>query len=463
MSVSALMSLGVKSMAASYAQLQATGHNIANATVAGYSRQEARLATSPGQYTGSGFFGRGVDVTTVTRAHDNFLTSEAISTKSAASMDSAHLAQLQSLEKVFQTGQGSIGDAVSQLFSAVSDLTSNPSDLSARQVVLARAKDLAASFKTAAMAMDSVQAGVTDALTSAVADVNSLAQGIAGLNKQIASVQGLGQTPNDLLDQREALISDLSAQIQVTRVDASDGTASLFIGGGQTLVLGGEATPLQVMQDAADPTRSAVGVVSGGVARALDPDALGGGAIKGLLDFQNVDLVDGRGFVATLQSEVYTAFNAQQTAGYDLNGNAGQALFDATQADGMALDSSGAALGPQAIAASDSASVSNNGNALALLALQDAKLASGNTATFTNSWVQRVSDIAVRVQSAKTTSEMSASVAAQAEQARSAQSGVNLDEEAARLIQYQQSYQAAAKVLQVAQTLFDTLLQAAAA
>jgi flagellar hook-associated protein 1 FlgK len=464
MSVSALMSLGVRAMAASYAQLQTTGHNIANASVAGYSRQEAQLATSPGQYTGAGFFGRGVDVTTVSRAHDNFLTSEAISAKSAASMDSAHLTQLQSLEKVFQTDQGSIGDAVSQLFSAVSDLSSNPKDLSARQVVLARARDLAASFKTAATAMDGVQAGVTDALTSSVAEVNGLAQSIAGLNKQIAALQGLGQPPNDLLDQREALISQLSAQIQVTRVDASDGSASLFIGGGQTLVLGAEATQLQVLPDATDPTRSAVGVAAGGVPRALDPDGFGGGAIKGLLDFQNNDLVSGRTLVEDLAVAVRDAFNGQQSVGFDLNGMAGGKLFADGQAAGQVAFGMAVSLtDPSGIAASGSAAVSNNSNALAMLSLQDQKLASSGTATFTNSWVQAVSDIAVRVQSAKTTAEMSGSVADQAEQARSAQSGVNLDEEAARLIQYQQSYQAAAKVLQVAQTIFDTLLRAAGA
>jgi flagellar hook-associated protein 1 FlgK len=102
----------------------------------------------------------------------------------------------------------------------------------------------------------------------------------------------------------------------------------------------------------------------------------------------------------------------------------------------------------------------NNGNALALVALRDKGIVAGKTAT--DSWALSLADVGVRVQSASTSSEISEAVARQNELARSGQAGVNLDEEAARLIQFQQSYQAAAKVLQVAQSLFDTLLDAAA-
>jgi flagellar hook-associated protein 1 FlgK len=107
-----------------------------------------------------------------------------------------------------------------------------------------------------------------------------------------------------------------------------------------------------------------------------------------------------------------------------------------------------------------SAVASNNGNALAMLALRDAPVVGGLSVT--ESYAQAIASVGVRVQGARSAAEISTAVAAQAEQARSSESGVNLDEEAARLIQFQQSYQAAAKVLQVAQSLFESLLQAAA-
>jgi flagellar hook-associated protein 1 FlgK len=106
------------------------------------------------------------------------------------------------------------------------------------------------------------------------------------------------------------------------------------------------------------------------------------------------------------------------------------------------------------------ASVSaNNGNAAQMVALRDAALAGGRT--LTDAWSYAMADVGVRVQSGRSSAAISDAAAGEAEQMRSSQAGVNLDEEAARLIQFQQSYQAAAKILQVAQQMFDTLLQTA--
>ncbi|MCY7315354.1 MAG: flagellar hook-associated protein FlgK [Rubrivivax sp.] len=650
MSASPLMSLGVKALTANYAGLQTTGHNIANANVAGFSRQQAEFSTSPGQFTGSGFFGRGVDVATVSRAHSGFLTREAASARALSAMDSARLAQLQRLETVFKPGEMGLGAATSEFMAAMSDLSSRPADLSARQVVLARAGDLAARFAEAGDALDLVQAGVHAELRVAVSEVNSIAKSIASTNQRIAELRGLGQPANDLLDQRDRLISRLSTHVQVTRMEAEDGTMAVFIAGGQRLVLGTEAATLKVLQDESDPSRAAIGVTEGSVQRRLGAAALGG-SLGGVLRFQNEDMVSAQTLVGQLAAAVGGAVNDQQLHGLNLQPPLGQvpsaALFGigppqalphaanardalgnarggvsltvtnpaALQAseynlqettpgsgawmltrwfdgqstpvvsgdtvDGMRIDFTGtpqpgdrfllqpvnrAANGmqrllnePQDLAAASSllatraaanvgtaavaslvvnsaplptpgataritftsntgdyswglydsgntllssgsatwqagvaipappadingftlqmsgvprtgdvltveptpaaAIATNNGNALALLALRDAGITLGRTAT--DAWASALADIGVRVQSGQTAADIAASVAGQTEAARSGQAGVNLDEEAARLIQYQQSYQAAAKILQVAQQLFDTLLDVA--
>jgi len=102
----------------------------------------------------------------------------------------------------------------------------------------------------------------------------------------------------------------------------------------------------------------------------------------------------------------------------------------------------------------------SNGNALAMAALRDEGLVGGQT--ITDAYAGVMAGIGVRVQGARSAAEISQGVASSAEAQRASEVGVNLDEEAARLLQFQQSYQAAAKVLQVAQSLFDTLLQTAA-
>jgi flagellar hook-associated protein 1 FlgK len=650
MSGTALLGIGVKAMSANYAALQTSGNNIANATVAGYSRQQVELATSPGQFTGGGYFGRGVDISTVSRSHDTFLTSQAMSSKSLAAMDTARYGQLQSLEKIFVTGEQGLGDATSQLFSAMTDVASNPADLSSRQVVLARANDMATRFASASNSLDTLQSSATAELSSSVAQINSLTQGIAQANQRIAGQLGTGQPPNDLLDERDRLISKLAEQVQITRVDDASGSAAIFIAGGQRLVLGSEALQVQLAQDPADPRRSALAVIEGPTRRVIDTSSLGGGSVAGLLNFQNIDLVQARNLVGRLAASVSAAVNSQQARGVNLQPplgqTAGAALFstggpvalanannvkdgngnpiggvaltvvdptalqpsdyalratpgapgtwqltrlmDGTvqtvasgdvvdgvridlnnlqptdrfllqpvgrAASGMAglltdprdiaaasplvastadantgtasvssitvtafpsptpgattqisftdntggydwqlLDASGSPVGGgsgqwvagQAIPAAPedyngfslqlsgvpragdivsvtptpaNAVATNNGNAVALAALRDAPLATGHTATDT--YATALADVGVGVQSAKTSSDLSTAAASQAEQSRTSQAGVNLDEEAARLIQYQQSYQAAAKVLQVAQALFDSLLQSA--
>ncbi len=654
MGSSALMSLGARAMAANYAVLQATGHNIANANVAGYSRQQVELSTSEGMFSGAGYFGKGVEVSTVVRAHDEYLTREAAGARSLAAADEARLKSLQLMERVFPTGEAGVGHATGQFLNAMSDLAARPADAATRQVVLARAGDVASRFTNAAGQLDALQGGVNEELRADVAQVNQLAQSVASLNQKIAAVRGLGQPPNDLLDERDRTIAELSKYLQVSTVGAEDGSLAVFIGGGQRLVLGASAEKLVITQDASDASRSALAVKETNGLRNIDPQGLGGGAISGLLRFQNEDLVDGRVALGQLAAAFAGKMNEQQALGLDMRQPAGSgsplfsigapravpaasnavaaggafvgsvslATVDATQlqaseydlvadpagaagvwqltrksdglvrsvasgavvdgfritlstpapaatdrfllqpvsraASGMArmlddprgvaaalavsANSAGANTGTASVAGlavvspslnaaltagisfsndagaynwelrdagnalvssgsgtwtpgapialngfelelngvpktGDAFSVgktafpgSNNGNALAFLSLRDAKLIGRETlagggiaggATLTDAYASALAGVGVRVQGANTAAGMSATLANQAEDARASKAGVNLDEEAARLIQYQQSYQAAAKLLQVAQSLFDTLLQVA--
>jgi flagellar hook-associated protein 1 FlgK len=654
MSASALFSLGTKAMTANYVALATTGHNIANANVAGYSRQQAELATASGQFSGAGFIGKGVDVATVTRAHDAFLTREAATANSLAAMDSSRLQLLQQLETVFPTGEQGVGNAAGQFLNAMVDLAARPQDSATRQVVLARAGEVAQRFGATGAQLDALQLAVREDLRASVAEINRLAGGIAELNQRIASLQGVGHVPNDLLDQRDQAIGQLAQQVQLSTVAADDGSLAVFIAGGQRLVLGAKAQPLSVVADPRDPARAALGLADGGAVRVLPDGDLGGGAVAGLLRFQNQDLIEARTQLGQMAAALAGKVNEQQSLGLDLRdppgsgapvfavgaaraipdghnavNGAGQfigqvslSVVDATQlraseyalradpggapgvweltrlsdglvrniASGDQLDGLRIDIGPGAPAASDrfllqpvtraangmqrllddvrglaaaspltataadtntgtgsvatlrvispaadpnlNASFSftsdngdyswelrdrltnalvgsgagvwsagtaltlngfeltlngvprngdvfsvgktaypaaNNGNALAFTALRDAAIVGrsarvgggiGGGLTITDAYASTLAAVGVRVQGASAAADISSAVAAQAESARSAKSGVNLDEEAARLIQFQQSYQAAAKILQVAQSVFDTLLNA---
>ena len=640
MGASPLMSVGMRAMAANFAALQTAGHNIANANVQGYSRQQVELATAQGQYTGAGFFGRGVDIETVTRSHNAFLTREAAAASSQSGADAARLAQLDRLEAVFPTGESGLGYAAGEFLNAMVDLAGRPQDSATRQVVLARAHDVASRFAAAGGQLDSLQTGVSQDLQYGVAAVNGLAQRIAQVNESIAQARGSGQPPNDLLDQRDQLIAELSTYLQLTTMAADDGTLGVFMAGGQRLVLGTEASPLRLLPDAFDISRSALGIVEGGRVRPLASAIVGSGSLGGLLRFQNEDLVAARNQLGQMAAALSGAVNLQQALGLDLRTPAGSgapllaagvptalpastnarnsagqfiasvslAVADASAlqaseyglrtdpasagrylltrlsdglersiASGDTVDGLTVTVGAPAPAASErfllqpltraanqmrsvmadprglaaaspleavrdianagtarvatltivdasvnpqhtasiaftdgsgnynwtlrdrssnvlvasgtgtwsagapialngfeltldgvpaagdnfsvartASSPSNNGNALALAGLRDAALVGGRSVT--DAYASLIAGVGVKVQSARAGAEISQGVAASARAQQTGQAGVNLDEEAARLLQFQQSYQAAAKILQVAQSLFDTLL-----
>ena len=231
--MSALMSIGKSAMYASYAALQTTGNNIANANTAGYSHQEVQLADAPGQFTGAGFFGKGVNVKTVTRAYDEYLTHNAVATGSTAAGDAARLDKLTQLESLFPIGSAGVGYAAGGFLNSFADLASNAADGATRQVVLSDAKELAQRFAAVGDRISALQAGVSQDVSASVASVNTLARQIAAMNQSIASTRGSGQTPNQLLDQRDHLISQISKLVNVTTLGADDGSIGLFIGGGQ--------------------------------------------------------------------------------------------------------------------------------------------------------------------------------------------------------------------------------------
>ena len=319
-----LLSIGIQAMMANQAAIQAVGQNIANANTAGYSRQTVILTTPNGQFTGGGFFGRGVNVQTVERAHNEFLTSRAVNSKAIAHMDSTSMDKMSQLEKVFPPGETGLGAAAGQFLSAMVDVTSRPSDPSARQVVMGRATELASRFASAGQQLGELQAGVISDLRTNVDVVNQLAQQIAFANREISGAVGTGHTPNDLLDKRDRLISNLSEYVQISTLAASDGSVGVFIGGGQSLVLGAKAEALSVTPDSYDNKRGALSIGRPGNSRQLDDSVMTGGSLTALLKFQNKDLQDARNMLGQMSAAISHRVNNQQKLGLDLSDPAGQ-------------------------------------------------------------------------------------------------------------------------------------------
>ncbi len=326
--MSGIFNIGVRSLQANQAALQTTGNNIANVNTPGYSRQSVVVQTVQGQYTGGGYIGAGVDISTVQRQHSEFLTRQSALSSSVAASDTERLAQLKQLEDVFQGGDAGLGSAISDMMNAFSDVANAPTDLSARAVVLTRVDEATARIRTAESRMADLRRGVGSELASAVASVNSLAVRIAKVNQEIARTNGSGQAPNDLLDQRDQLIKDLNGYVQTSSVAADDGTVSIFLASSQPLVLGTNVRPVALGTDTfGDPSKVKLTLTQGSNTTVLEEATLGGGKLAGLLRFQNSDLQDAGQLLGRLALAIGTAVNAQHRLGLDLKGAAGGDLI----------------------------------------------------------------------------------------------------------------------------------------
>ena len=630
--MSGLLNIGTRALLTNQLALQTAGNNVSNVNTTGYSRQSVLLQSVEGQFNGTGYYGNGVEAATVLRSHSEFLTRQATLSGSVAAADNKRLEQLRQLEDLFPGGPSGLGAAVADMLNAFSDIASAPTDLPARAVVLARADETAARFRATAGSLDRLRLGVQGEIRSAVDNINGLATRIARANEQISLEQSSGHEPNDLLDHRDQLIRELDALVQTTVVPAGDGSVGIFLAGSQPLVLGKIVTPVAMAPDEfGDPAKSKLTIQRSGLTVVLEEAALGGGALSGLLRFQNNDLVEAGNLLGRMALALGTKMNEQHRLGLDLGGAAGGDLFalgavpaglaaagnggsatvqvvvqsapasgatalaasdyemsftgattgtvkrlsDGTltafatlpvQVDGLDLQVGGVAaagdrflitpfrraaagidtlfasprnlamaspvaaragatnlgsltlqsLSPQqananltqtvvltftgagsfdvvgtgtgnpvGVAYTPGQNISYNGwaltlkgspkagdtytvqanafpnvnagNAEAMLALRDLAMFDG--ATTTDGYAALMSQIGVRVQSAGFAAAVSQSIATSAETARASVAGVNLDEEAAKLLQFQQAYQASAKILQVSQTIFDTLIQ----
>lgn len=320
------------------AALQVIGHNIANATTEGYTRQTVDMQARTGSQIGSSlnFFGQGVNVAGVERQYSSFLTREAQATKAVAAGDAARYSRLQQLEELFPMGETGMGEVLNAALNAWVDVASSPTDLTARAVALTSAEDLATRLQATTSGLDELRVSSTQQLNGTLDSINTLAKSIATLNAQV--MQSGDEVSNDLLDQREKAISDLNKYVQTSTVADARGGLTLFVAGGQPLVLGSTAFQLKNAADPSvqgasqmvplDPTQVAVVLDRGdGQPTALSQQMLGGGELSGLMQFVNDDLTDTQNAVGRMAMSLAVQMNEQHRLGIDLNGQAGRDLF----------------------------------------------------------------------------------------------------------------------------------------
>lgn len=415
---------------AAQAAIDTTSENIANANTLGYTRQRVNL-TESGALTigartpqgGGTQLGTGVSLSDISRIRDQFLDVQYRAQNTAtsnANTNASGLAQVQTA--IDEPSSDGLQSVMSKFWSAWTALGQAPTNAAAQQAVIDAGQTLASTFNAVTAQMQTVQSQASQqysTLTGANGQVQQDAQQIATLNAQIAQATQAGQSPNTLLDQRDNLIDDLSSLAQVSVSTGSNGAVSINFGDASSpLVSGTTVTWPQTLTSAA------------------------GGKLGSLLD-----LSSSTGPIGTMLSSLDNVANQVISS---VNGlQPSSPFFTGTSAGTIAVSATASTIQ----ASSSSTSGADLAQAIGNLA--------GGTAD--QSYASFVAQVGNSVQAANSTQATQQAVLTAVSNQRQSVSGVSLDEEMTNLIQYQQAYQASARVMNAINSTLDTLINSVGA
>ncbi|MDO9244022.1 MAG: flagellar hook-associated protein FlgK, partial [Rhodocyclaceae bacterium] len=332
---SGIFNVAISGLNVAQAGVLTTGHNIANASTPGYSRQRIVQTTNTPQFTGAGFIGKGANVESIQRVYNQFLTSQVLSAQSGAAQADSYLAQIRQIDNLLADPSAGLSPAMADFFKGVQEVAANPASLPARQAMLSASQSLVARFQSVDQRLREIREGVNSQITSEITLINSYAKQIADVNQRIIVAQAAGPAvpANDLLDQRDQLIAELNKEIRVTTQTQNDGTFSVFIGNGQPLVVGALNYTLQAVAAPDDPERTIVALRSPtGTTVNIPESLLSGGKLGGLIAFRAESLDPVQNALGRIALTLATNFNDQHRLGQDLTGVLGGNYFDLSRA-----------------------------------------------------------------------------------------------------------------------------------
>lgn len=443
---------------AAQAALSATSQNVANVMTPGYTRQGVLLASVQPLQSGALSAGSGVKVPSLLRFSDNYKTLQMWSAASELGQRNGAQPYLTQLEQVLGEDESGINSGLDAFFGALNAASVEPTSAPLRQQVITTADALAQRFNSLNQVLSNQRASVAQQRLTTIAQVNTLASQIAKLNKEIAHTQGTGVNPSGLIDARDTKIDELASLVAVQVVQQADGSRSVSLRGGQPLVVGARAATMVAVVNADGSQTLTVEFANETFSLANTPL---GGLMGGLDEFEHEALVPLMQSITEMANQFADNVNDQLAAGFAIDGSPGLPLFefDSTGATGV-LQVRDGALAAELAFSSDPTTPANSDNLLALIGLQRQPVAlpTLGSVSLSDAVTQLVARLGMQSQQNAAAQTTAQTVRNQAEENWKSTSGVNLDEEAANLMQYQQMYQANMKVIAIANELFDSTL-----
>lgn len=324
-----LFQIGLSGIRSSQASLATTGHNISNANTEGYSRQTVQVATGGADRYGSYFIGRGSLVTGIERAYDQFAFTENTMNTSQFGYAKEVYQQSSQLDMLLSGEGTSVTKPVLAAFDAMNGVTDSPNSLESRQVFLESTKNMVNQYNRLYDQLEVQYNSINNDIANTANTITTLADNIAEMNKQISTILGAGgdSNANDLLDQRDKAITELSELVNVSVVESGNGMLNVYMGSGQPVVMGSEAQKIIAVNGDPDPSRKELAINSNDKIINIDGKRLGG-KVAAMFDTRNNDIE--RAFNQLGQNIIGLthSVNEQQKQGQTLDGQIGDNLFN---------------------------------------------------------------------------------------------------------------------------------------
>jgi flagellar hook-associated protein 1 FlgK len=450
-----IMNNALSGALASQLALSASSQNIANLQTKGYTRQAA-LLTSVGPDAGMRSAGNGVEVNTLLRFSDGYKNQQMWRAASIVGQHAQNQPYLTQLERVMGDESASLSNGVDQFFRALNAVAGvDPTSSALRQQVLTAAGAMSQRFNSMNNLYNGQRQSLHQQRGAIVAAANASVASIASLNRQISLATATGASASALIDARDMAIDTLSTQLALEVNDQPDGSRSVSLKTGQALVSGGMAAQLAVNPGAAQT----FSVSFGGSTFQLDNVAVGG-QLGGLGRFERDILDPLQQGVSDLAEQLSQRVNTQLAAGYTMAGNAGGPMFvfTAGSASSMLQISTGYQTDDLAFSGDNTPGDSGNLQRLIDLKNQPVTITGLGAVMIGDTDTRLVGKLAIDSQQNRAALSTAQTVRNQALDDWKSTSGVNEDEEAVNLVEYQNMYQANMKVMSVANSLFDATL-----
>ncbi len=349
------LSTAISGLQAAQKALDTTSHNISNVNTQGFSRQTTLFVTRNPSEVGSYAIGNGVKISDIRRNASDLLNAQLRDSISAFEQLNAFFDTASQIDILLSSSATGIGSGIDDFFTNLHGAINDPASIPARTALISNSNTLVTRFQSLNTELNNQASLADESIRDYVSQINSLASSIANINFRIASSPTVAP---DLADQRDEAIRQLSELVGVSTSIQQNGMADVFIGSGQSLVIGNLSSSLTTTSGSDDPTRLDISLTTNSGAITINRSSITGGKLGGVLNFRATIIEPTFRSINRLALGLADSFNQQHRLGMDLSGNLGGDFFapiNSTQAtlDRSVSNTNNLGSGVMAVAVSD--------------------------------------------------------------------------------------------------------------